>query len=250
MDDQNSKNEFEYPSPTKAVFALMGRVVAIILIICFSISTAFNLYILINGFLQQNGYPAGFGITPIIVVPNDDPEADAMAARVLNLFWNEIAKYPSGRGGVYTGACSLLTSGIAYGQVLGAFPDGRFAGEPLGNSMGPRPGADKNGLTAMLNSVAKLPMEKGVGGTTLNVILTSRMLETPTLRASVSATIKSFLMHGGCMAQFTTACKEDLLDAKCHPDRHGDLSVRVGGYSIQFVQLDSAAQDEIISRYV
>ena len=34
---------------------------------------------------------------------NDDPEADDMAVRVLNLYWDEIAKYPSGRGGVYTG---------------------------------------------------------------------------------------------------------------------------------------------------
>lgn len=34
----------------------------------------------------------------------------------------------------------------------------RRAGEPLGNTMGPRPGADHNGLTAMLNSVAKLPL--------------------------------------------------------------------------------------------
>lgn len=180
---------------------------------------------------------------------NDDPEADEMAVRVLTLYWDEIAKYQSGRGGVYTGACSLLTAGIAYGKTLGAFPDGRFAGEPLGNSMGPRPGADKSGLTAMLNSVTKLPMEKGVGGTTLNVILTTRMLATPALRTSVSATIKTFLTHGGCMAQITTANKDDLLDAKCHPDRHGDLTVRVGGYSIQFVQLDSETQDEIISRY-
>ena len=88
-----------------------------------------------------------------------------------------------------------------------------------------------------------------MGGTTLNVILTTRMLATPALRTSVSATIKTFLSHGGCMAQITSANKDDLVDAKCHPDRHGDLTVRVGGYSIQFVQLDSETQDEIISRY-
>jgi len=52
------------------------------------------------------------------------------------------------------------------------------------------------------------------------------------------------------MAQINTANREDLLDAKVHPERHGDLTVRVGGYSIQFVQLNAAAQDEIISRYV
>ena len=120
----------------------------------------------------------------------------------------------------------------------------------LFRSMGPRPGADSNGLTAMLNSVAKLPMKKGVGGTTLNVILTTKMLATPELRRNVSNTIRSFLANGGCMAQITTANKDDLIDAKCCPERHGDLTVRVGGYSIQFVQMDAISQDEIISRYV
>ena len=181
---------------------------------------------------------------------NDDPTVDALAVQILDLYWTEIGKYETGRGGVYTGACSLLTAGIQYGETMGALPDGCFAKEPLGNTMGPRPGTDKNGLTAMLNSVAKLPMEKGIGGTTLNVILTTKMLATAELRRSVSNVIRSFLANGGCMAQITTANKEDLIDAKIHPERHGDLTVRVGGYSIQFVQMDSKAQNEIISRYV
>ena len=116
--------------------------------------------------------------------------------------------------------------------------------------MGPRAGADKSGLTAMLNSVAKLPLHLGVGGTTLNVILTTRMLATEAMRDNISGVLRTFLENGGCLAQITTANKEDLLDAKVHPERHGDLTVRVGGYSIRFVQLDSKTQDEIISRYV
>ncbi len=181
---------------------------------------------------------------------NDNAAVDALAVDILDFYWAEIGKYQTGRGGVYTGGCSLLLGGITYGKTMGAMPDGRHAGEPLGNSMGPRPGADTSGLTAMLNSVAKLPMEKGVGGTTLNVILTTKMLATPELRRSVSNTIRSFLSNGGCMAQITTANKDDLIDAKACPERHGDLTVRVGGYSIQFVQMDSESQDEIISRYV
>ena len=198
-----------------------------------------------NGFEKErqlllNGAPK-FG--------NDDPDADEMAARVLNTYWDEIAKHKSVRGGVYTGACSLLTGGISYGRNTGALPDGRHAGEPLGNTMGPRPGADHNGVTAMLNSVSKLPLHKGVGGTTLNVILTIKMMSTPEQRDNIAAIVKNYMASGGQMAQITTANLEDLIDAKAHPERHGDLIVRVGGYSIQFVQLSSSTQDEIISRY-
>ena len=180
---------------------------------------------------------------------NDDPEADAMAVRVLDMFWSEIGKYKSRRGDVFTGACSLLNAGIEYGKKTGALPDGRFAGEPLGNSIGPRPGADQNGLTAMLASVAKLPLEKGAGGTTLNVVLTTKLLSTPDLRESIGAVLYHYLMHGGQMAQVTTANLEDLQDAKVHPERHGDLIIRIGGFSVQFVILNDAEQDEVISRY-
>lgn len=180
---------------------------------------------------------------------NDDKDADAMAVRVLNLFWSECGKYKSIRGDVYTGACSLLNGGIHFGKKTGALPDGRFAGEPLGNSIGPRPGADKCGVSAMLTSVAKLPLEKGVGGTTLNVVLTTKLLSNPSLREQIASTMRTYLLNGGQMAQITTANLDDLLDAKVHPERHGDLIVRIGGFSIQFVQLDGNAQDEIISRY-
>ncbi len=180
---------------------------------------------------------------------NDDPDADAMAVRVLNTYWDEIAKYRSVRGGVYTGACSLLTGGISYGEKTGALPDGRCAREPLGNTIGPRPGADRCGVTAMLASVAKLPLHKGVGGTTVNVTLPTKMMATPEQRQKVAAMIHTFMRSGGQMAQISTANLADLLDAKAHPDRHGDLLVRVGGYSMQFVQLNEKAQNEIISRY-
>ena len=180
---------------------------------------------------------------------NDEQEVDEMAVRVLNTYWDEIAKYKSVRGGVYTGACSLLTSGIYFGSLTGALPDGRFSGEPLGNSIGPRPGADHNGVTAMLSSVAKLPLHKGIGGTTLNVIITTKFMSTPEQRANISAIMKTYMNCGGQLAQITTANLEDLIDAQIHPEQHGNLIVRVGGYSIQFIQLDRQAQNEIIQRY-
>lgn len=180
---------------------------------------------------------------------NDDAACDAMTVRVLTLFWDEIAKYTSVRGGCFTGACSLLEGGISFGRDTGALPDGRFAGEPLGNSIGPRPGADTTGVTALLNSVSRLPLNKGVGGTTLNVVLTTKMLSDEKSRADIGQVMLAYLRNGGQMAQITTANLEDLIDAKAHPERHGDLIIRIGGFSIQFVQLGEDAQNEIISRY-
>ena len=41
---------------------------------------------------------------------------------------------------------------------------------------------------------------------------------------------------------------EELKDARIHPENHGDLIVRVAGYSDYFVNLTPELQDEVISR--
>ncbi len=180
---------------------------------------------------------------------NDEELPDRWCERILYLFWSEMGKYKSRRGDVFTGACSLLESGIEMGRQTGALPDGRHAGEPLSNTIGPREGNDTCGVTAMLNSVAKLPLKKGVGGTTLNVLLPAYLMSTEEERQKIVTVMREFLMNGGQLCQITTASLEDMKDAQINPDAHRDLIVRVGGFSIEFVQLRREAQDEIISRY-
>ncbi len=180
---------------------------------------------------------------------NNDEGADEMAARVLDMYWTEIGKYNSYRGQPFTGACSLLEAGIEYGSRTWALPDGRHTGEALGNTIGPRTGSDKNGLTAMLSSVAKMPLRKGVGGTTCNVLIPTDMTKTPELRANIAALMKTFCLMGGQLAQITTASLEDMKDAQIHPEAHEDLIVRVGGFSMKFIEFGKEAQDEFIKRY-
>lgn len=180
---------------------------------------------------------------------NDNDEADGMARRVLYDFWSEIKKYKSVRGGEFSGACSLLSAGIHLGWQTWATPDGRYKGMPLGNSIGPVPGRDANGLTAMLSSVAKLPLDLGMGGTTCNVLIPTDFTRTEELRTKIQALTEVFLQTGGQLAQITTASVEDMRDAKVHPENHRDLIVRIGGFSIHFNDLDNSQQDEIISRY-
>ena len=180
---------------------------------------------------------------------NDHEEADAMAARVLEHFWREIGKYTSRRGGVYTGACSLLTDGNYMGVKTGPLPDGRRAGETLGNTIGPRTSSDRSGVTAMLASVAKMPLKLGVGGSTCNVLFPKEILQTPESRRKIAGLVRTFMIMGGQLAQVTTASKEDMIDAKVHPEDHENLIVRVGGYSKRFNECGEDTKDEIIKRY-
>ena len=48
--------------------------------------------------------------------------------------------------------------------------------------------------------------------------------------------------------QFNVVRREDLLDAKLHPEQHRSLTIRVAGYTAYFVELAGKLQDEIIER--
>ena len=48
--------------------------------------------------------------------------------------------------------------------------------------------------------------------------------------------------------QFNVVRREDLIEAKKHPDQYRSLTVRVAGYTAYFTELAGDLQDEIIAR--
>jgi len=62
------------------------------------------------------------------------------------------------------------------------------------------------------------------------------------------ALIEGYFKLGGTQVQVTYVDRETLIDAKRNPEDHGDIVVRVGGYSDFFVSLNSDLQDAVIER--
>ncbi|MBC8867907.1 MAG: hypothetical protein H8E44_00730, partial [Planctomycetes bacterium] len=61
---------------------------------------------------------------------------------------------------------------------------------------------------------------------------------------------RAFAASGLAMLQMNCVDREQLLDAREHPERHQDLIVRLYGYSARFVCLTPEMQDEFISRNI
>ena len=61
--------------------------------------------------------------------------------------------------------------------------------------------------------------------------------------------IRYFLEMGGSAADFDLLDESAIADALVHPEAHGDLVVRVCGYSARFVDLEPQMQREIAQRY-
>ncbi len=59
---------------------------------------------------------------------------------------------------------------------------------------------------------------------------------------------EAYFASGGQQYTVTVVSPEDLLDAKVHPENHHNLIVRVGGYSVYFLNPGEELQNNVIER--
>lgn len=186
---------------------------------------------------------------------NDIDYVDNLVVEAYDSYLDEIKKYPNTRyhrgpiGGIRYGGTSSISANVGQGMGTMATPDGRNAYEPLAEGCSPAHNADKNGLTAVFKSVAKLPTEKITGGVLLNQKMTPQMLSTEENKQKLEMLIRAFFnrLHG-YHVQYNIVSRETLIDAQKYPEKHKDLIVRVAGYSAFFNVLSKKTQDDIIGR--
>ena len=65
---------------------------------------------------------------------------------------------------------------------------------------------------------------------------------------STRALIRSYFEMGGLQLQINVIDQATLEDAVRHPERYGDLVVRVGGYSEYWSRLSPALRESILLR--
>ncbi len=179
---------------------------------------------------------------------NNIPEVDELGKEIVQFAWRELLSHETPRGGRFLPSCILFVTYYGAGLAVPATPDGRKSGEVLTDSIGPAQGRDLRGPTAMLNSVAKLPLAMAAGTPVLNIRLARKMFSTKEGVRKIAALVKGFFAQGGMQMQVSVLDQKELLDAQKHPDRHADLIVRIGGYSEYFTRLNKETQDSVIVR--
>lgn len=132
-----------------------------------------------------------------------------------------------------------------WGNRTAASPDGRLSGMYMNPANNPQGGANKNGPTAMLNSLAKFDA-KYHAGSVQNIKFSPAMFNEN--RILIKQLFKTYFAKGGCHLMVTIVDKGILEDAIVHPEKYPDLIVRVSGFSAVFVDLSPNIQQELLSR--
>ena len=178
---------------------------------------------------------------------NDDDYADEIMKAVFEIYFDAVDGRPNTIGGHHRINLLPTTVHIYFGKVSGATPDGRKAAEPLSEGVSPVQGADRNGPTAVIKSVAKMDHPR-TGGTLLNQKFTPQLLADEDGINKLAHLIRTYFKLDGHHIQFNVISADTLRDAQEHPEKYRDLIVRVAGYSDYFVDLGVELQNEIIKR--
>ena len=176
---------------------------------------------------------------------NDDDYVDSIVHDVAKLFCEELLKYKNYRGGNYNPGIYSTSFHLALGVFTAASADGRKSRDALSNGVGPTIGMDKNGPTAILNSVIKLENELMTNGNSTMLDFHPNTLKLELFLPLIRAFFKK---NGGYHIQFNVVGKETLCNAQKNPEKHPSLVVRIAGYPVLFNELSKSAQDDLIAR--
>ncbi len=183
---------------------------------------------------------------------NDDDRADSIAVNLLKTFMDMVASRKTYRNGKPTTSILTITSNVVYGKATGALPDGRKAGEPLSPGANPCYGAEKSGLLASLNSLAKLPYEYALDGISNTQTINNDCLghsEQERVDNLVSV-LDGYFDGGAHHLNVNVFGKEKLIDCMNHPEKpeYANFTIRVSGYAVKFINLTKEQQLDVIAR--
>lgn len=152
------------------------------------------------------------------------------------------------RGGQHLAGVYSNTSHTHFGALVGALPNGRRQGETYASGFAPENGADKNGTTALLNSMNRIDFKKFANGINFNIKLDASSYDCEEGRDALASMYKVYFKRHGMQVQVNMLDPKILIEARDNPELHPNLLIRVSGYSAYFNDLSPEMQNEVISR--
>ena len=179
---------------------------------------------------------------------NNDPEANALGAELIDCYAGQLNGKPNSRGGVFLASGHCARQYIHLGAKTGATPDGRKKGEEMSKNLSPTMGADTEGATALVNTLAASDVTKLPADYPLDMMLHPSVCAGDKGLKLMRTLVRQFHRNGGSVIQFTVFSAEELRDAQAHPEKYENLQVRVCGWNVRWNDLSKSEQNAYIRR--
>ena len=179
---------------------------------------------------------------------NDKAEVDALAVELTTHFATMVTSRKNVRGGHFVVNGESIWFAQRFGKKCGATPDGRKAGETLSKNMSAGIGQDRNGITALINSVTKIDATNFAYGCPFDYMLHPSAVQGEEGLDAMLGLLRTFMKRGGYGFQGNVLDANTLRDAQKHPENYEYLQVRICGWNWYFNNMEKDFQDEFIRR--
>ena len=179
---------------------------------------------------------------------NNDPEANALGAEMIDTYAAQLNGKPNSRGGMFIASGHCARQYIFLAEKTGATPDGRKAGDEMSKNLSPTMGVDTEGATALVNTLAASDATKLPGDYPLDMMLHPSVCSGEKGLQVMKSLVRMFHKNGGSVIQFTVFSAEELRDAQAHPEKYENLQVRICGWNVRWNDLSKVEQDAYILR--
>ncbi|MDP4276138.1 MAG: formate C-acetyltransferase [Bacteroidota bacterium] len=200
---------------------------------------------------NESGLTQGFDIDgEFPCYGNDDDRVDLLAKNVTHYFSDVLSQQKVYKEAQPTLSILTITSNVMYGKKTGATPDGRAKGVPFAPGANPMHGRDEKGAIASLSSVAKIQYEDAQDGVsnTFSIVPKSLGSDKEEQIENLVCMMDGYFSKGAHHLNVNVLDRAMLEDAMEHPENYPQLTIRVSGYAVNFVQLSREHQLEVISR--
>ncbi len=177
---------------------------------------------------------------------NGNESADALTKEFSEYCSSLLLGRKNARGGVFKPGSFSINKCFDMGAKTMATPDGRNAGDPLSKNLCATVGADRNGITALINSVCCYDHSLFPNGAVLDVVLHPSAVSGEDGIDAFYGILMTYFAKGGMAMHGNVFDPEVLRAAQKYPEKYKNLQVRLCGWNAYFVNLSKAEQDSFI----
>ena len=179
---------------------------------------------------------------------NNKALPDSIAVDVVNFITENLCGRKNAREGSWN--CGFHVARMSYdqGKITAASANGRRLGEELSKNISASMGQNREGATAAILSATKIDATSFISDAALDLGLLPSAVRGDDGLEAMYGLLMTFVRRGGHALHINVFDADILRDAKAHPEKYGDLQIRVCGWNVLWNNISPEEQDGFIAQ--
>ncbi len=179
---------------------------------------------------------------------NNKALPDSIATDVVNFITEVLCGRANARNGEWN--CGFHVARMSYdqGRLTASSANGRLLGEELSKNISASMGQNREGATAAILSATKIDATSFISDAALDLGLLPSAVKGNDGLAAMYGLLMTFVKRGGHALHINVFDADTLRDAQAHPEKYGDLQIRVCGWNVLWNNINKEEQDGFIAQ--